>query len=155
MKDLPDESGFSSGAGTQQDDGRETKADKGVPEGERDQPGGATERRPGLPVLSHSEATIDRKDTNSSANVPSQSKNEPLGDRGHGDKTWTREQAEQGISNRPDDEVERFSVGRQPSGNDDSALDDGTNEKELEEAEEGVGEPNVAGRTNERSNDRR
>jgi hypothetical protein len=32
MKDLPDESGFSSGAGTQQNDKRGTTAAKGVPE---------------------------------------------------------------------------------------------------------------------------
>jgi hypothetical protein len=30
----------------------------------------------------------------------------PLGDRGRGNETWTPPQGEQGISNRPDDEVE-------------------------------------------------
>jgi hypothetical protein len=88
---------------------------------------------------------MDRKNTNPSANVPSPSKDEPFGDHGRGDKTWTPEEGEQGISNRPDDEVESFPAGRQPSGNDDSAFDDGINEKELEQAE-GIGEPNVAGR---------
>jgi hypothetical protein len=62
---------------------------------------------------------MDRQDTNPSAHVPSQGKNEPLGDRAQRDKTWIPKEGEQGISNRPDDEVE---------------------------AEEGIGEPNVAGR---------
>ena len=41
---------------------------------------------------------------NPSANVPKQGAAEPLGDRGHGDKTWTPEPGEQGISNRVGDE---------------------------------------------------
>ena len=49
---------------------------------------------------------MDRKDTNPSANVPSQSNKEPLGDRGQGDKTWSPQEGEQGISNRPDDLAE-------------------------------------------------
>jgi hypothetical protein len=44
------------------------------------------------------------KHTNSNANVPEQEPNEPLGDRGQGDKTWSPEQGKQGISNRPGDE---------------------------------------------------
>ena len=39
-----------------------------------------------------------------SANVPRQNAEEPLGDRGKGDKTWSPEQGEQGISNREGDE---------------------------------------------------
>ena len=38
-----------------------------------------------------------------SANVPRQDAEEPLGDRGKGDKTWSPEQGEQGISNREGD----------------------------------------------------
>jgi hypothetical protein len=45
------------------------------------------------------------KETNPSANVPVQDGDEPLGDRGNGDKTWTPRPGEQGISNRPDDEA--------------------------------------------------
>ena len=41
---------------------------------------------------------------NPSANVPKQGAAEPLGDRGKGDKTWTPEAGEQGISNRVGDE---------------------------------------------------
>ena len=42
--------------------------------------------------------------THPSANVPQQNPDEPLGDRGNGDKTWSPEQDEQGISNRVGDE---------------------------------------------------
>ena len=41
---------------------------------------------------------------NPRANVPKQEPEEPLGDRGHGDKTWAPEPGEQGISNRIGDE---------------------------------------------------
>ena len=47
---------------------------------------------------------MDSKHTNPGANVPEQNPNEPLGDRGRGDKTWSPEQGEQGISNREGDE---------------------------------------------------
>jgi hypothetical protein len=47
---------------------------------------------------------MNRPDTNPSANVPAQSPEEPLGDRGGGDKTWSPAQGEQGISNRVTDE---------------------------------------------------
>jgi hypothetical protein len=46
---------------------------------------------------------MDSKDHNPSANVPAQSDEDPKGDRGHGDKTWTPPADEQGISNRPGD----------------------------------------------------
>ena len=39
-----------------------------------------------------------------SAAGPRQRPDEPLGDRGQGDKTWTPDPGEQGISNRADDE---------------------------------------------------
>lgn len=38
------------------------------------------------------------------ANDPTQGPEEPLGDRGRGDETWSPEQDEQGISNRVGDE---------------------------------------------------
>jgi hypothetical protein len=38
------------------------------------------------------------------ANVPNQGPDEPRGDRGQGDRTWSPEQGEQGISNRVGDE---------------------------------------------------
>jgi hypothetical protein len=40
----------------------------------------------------------------SSTAVPSPRPAEPLGERGHGDRTWTPEPGEQGISNRVGDE---------------------------------------------------
>ena len=46
---------------------------------------------------------MDSKKTNPSANVPEQESDEPLGDRGRGDRTWAPESGEQGISNRPGD----------------------------------------------------
>ena len=47
---------------------------------------------------------MDSKRTNPNANVPEQKPDEPRGDRGRGDKTWTPKPGEQGISNRPGDE---------------------------------------------------
>ena len=47
---------------------------------------------------------MDSKYTNPSTNVPEQDPNEPLGDRGKGDKSWSPQQGEQGISNRIGDE---------------------------------------------------
>ena len=41
---------------------------------------------------------------NPTASVPEQGPDNPLGDRGQGDKTWSPEQGEQGISNRVGDE---------------------------------------------------
>ena len=46
---------------------------------------------------------MDSKYTNPNANVPEQNPEEPLGDRGRGDKTWSPPADEQGISNRPGD----------------------------------------------------
>jgi hypothetical protein len=46
---------------------------------------------------------MDSKYTNPNANVPEQDPEEPLGDRGRGDKTWSPPADEQGISNRPGD----------------------------------------------------
>ena len=47
---------------------------------------------------------MDSKGHNPSANVPAQTDEDPKGDRGGGDKTWTPPANEQGISNRPGDE---------------------------------------------------
>jgi hypothetical protein len=44
------------------------------------------------------------KDHNPGANVPKQPADEPRGDRGSGDKTWSPDDGEQGISNRVEDE---------------------------------------------------
>jgi hypothetical protein len=49
---------------------------------------------------------MDRKDTNPSSNVPAQRPDEPRGDRGQGNKPWTPDSGEQGISNRADDAAE-------------------------------------------------
>jgi hypothetical protein len=43
--------------------------------------------------------------TSPQANVPVQRDDEPAGDRAHADKTWMPPSGEQGISNRPDDEL--------------------------------------------------
>ena len=50
---------------------------------------------------------MDSKAHNPSANVPKQSDDEPRGDRGRGDKTWSPNPGVQGISNRPDDLTRR------------------------------------------------
>jgi hypothetical protein len=47
---------------------------------------------------------MNQKATNPTANVPKQTPEEPLGDRGADDKTWTPPKGEQGISNRPNDQ---------------------------------------------------
>ena len=46
---------------------------------------------------------MDSKYTNPNANVPEQDREEPLGDRGRGDKTWSPPADGQGISNRVGD----------------------------------------------------
>ena len=43
------------------------------------------------------------KNKNPNANVPEQEPTKPRGDRGNGNKTWSPEQGEQGISNRVGD----------------------------------------------------
>jgi hypothetical protein len=48
---------------------------------------------------------MDSKDHNPSASIPAQTDEDPQGDRGGGDKTWTPLADEQGISNRPGDEA--------------------------------------------------
>jgi hypothetical protein len=46
------------------------------------------------------EATVQKPE------APRQTTDEPLGDRGQGDRTWSPPEGEQGISNRPDDQEE-------------------------------------------------
>ena len=58
---------------------------------------------------------MNRKDTNPSANVPTQLPEEPLGDRGRDHKTWTPAEGEQGISNRVMDEDEEAENESDPS----------------------------------------
>jgi hypothetical protein len=53
---------------------------------------------------------------NPNSNTPQQDENDPLGDRGDGDRTWSPEQGEQGISNRVGDE--------NPEANDDEGFDE-------------------------------
>ena len=90
---------------------------------------------------------MNSKDTNPNANVPRQDPNEPLGDRGQGDKTWSPEQGEQGISNRPDDEV-----GQETDDEDDDFDEDDEDAEEDEDAEgvKGEGQPT---RTKNRGSD--
>ena len=48
--------------------------------------------------------SVDSNYKNPDANTPEQKPNEPLGDRGARDRTWSPEQDEQGISTRVGDE---------------------------------------------------
>ena len=70
------------------------------------------------------------KDTNASVKVPEQDSNEPLGDRGEGDKSWKPERGEQGISNRPDDEA------AQEADDDDDDFAEDEDDDDDEEAED-------------------
>jgi hypothetical protein len=76
---------------------------------------------------------MNSKDTNPNANVRQQNSNEPLGDRGEGDKTWSPEPGEQGISNRPDD-----AVGQDTDDEDDDFDEDDDEDAEEDEDAEGV-----------------
>ncbi len=57
---------------------------------------------------------MDIKNNHTSANVTNPTE-EPKGDRGSGDKTWSPAHGEQGISHRPDDESDRFPAGVEPT----------------------------------------
>ena len=75
---------------------------------------------------------MDSKDHNPSANVPAQTDEDPKGDRGRGDKTWTPPADEQGISNRPGDGSESTAGGTAPPrslGRDDVIEDNIENEE--------------------------
>lgn len=77
---------------------------------------------------------------NPTANVPQQRSEDPLGDRGYGDKTWTPSPGEQGISNRegdvePDPESDPTSFGH--DGKDVvSMVDEEPSDDEFEDDEE-------------------
>jgi hypothetical protein len=77
---------------------------------------------------------MNSKDTNPNANVPRQNSDEPHGDRGQGDKTWSPEQGEQGISNRPDD-----AVGQETEDEDDDFDEDEDDDEDAEEDEDAEG----------------
>ena len=55
---------------------------------------------------------------NNPAPVPQTPVPEPKGDLGQGHKTWSPEQGEQGISNRPDDETDAMPDGDEESDDD-------------------------------------
>jgi hypothetical protein len=57
---------------------------------------------------------MDSKDHNPSAHVPAQTDEDPKGDRGRGDKTWTPPADEQGISNRRGDKSASIESGAAP-----------------------------------------
>ena len=73
--------------------------------------------------------------TNTRTNGPA-APEEPKGDLGHSHKTWTPESGEQGISNRPDDEVSAVSNG--DPADDDAAFngDDDDDDEDIEEESE-------------------
>jgi hypothetical protein len=59
--------------------------------------------------------------------------NDPKGDLGHGNKTWSPDEGEQGISNRPDDEADGVPDGDEA---DDAAAFNGDDDDDEEEDEE-------------------
>jgi hypothetical protein len=83
---------------------------------------------------------MDSKDHNPSASVPAQTDEEPKGDRGRGDKTWTPPADEQGISNRPGDEAEPLEGGTAPqrSASRDEGIEDIIEDEENRNAEKDV-----------------
>jgi hypothetical protein len=58
---------------------------------------------------------LNEKERNPSANVPTQLPEEPLGDRGRGDKPWTPAAGDEGISNRVMDEDQEAEEATDPS----------------------------------------
>lgn len=74
------------------------------------------------------------KQKNPNAKVPEQELNEPLGDRGQGDKTWSPEQDKQGISNRLGDAEEEKT---DDEDEDDDFDEDDDSEEDDAEGEEG------------------
>ena len=67
---------------------------------------------------------------------------EPKGDLGHGNKTWSPDEGEQGISNRPDDEADGVPDGDEAddaaafNGDDDAEEEEDDGEDDEEEEEE-------------------
>ena len=83
---------------------------------------------------------MDSKVHNPSANVPAQTDEDPKGDRGQGDKTWTAPADEQGISNRRGDESEfvEGSTGQPRSLGRDEVIEDHTENEENRNAQKEV-----------------
>ena len=73
---------------------------------------------------------MTQKQSNPNANVPKQTPDQPLGDRGHGDKTWAPAEGAQGISNRPDDESARRQTGGHTDPSSDETLDAAPDEED-------------------------
>jgi hypothetical protein len=77
--------------------------------------------------------------TNTRTNAPRSE--EPQGDLGHGHKTWTPEDGEQGISNRPDDEAAGAPPDDDQEEDDDEAFD-GDDEDDDDADDEGEEDEN-------------
>jgi hypothetical protein len=75
---------------------------------------------------------MNQKHTNPSANVPAHDADEPRGDRGKGDRTWTLDQGEQGISSHPDDQA----ADAEPDEDDEFDDDEDADEEEDDEVDE-------------------
>lgn len=75
---------------------------------------------------------MNSKRTNPQANVPAQRDDEPAGDGGRADRTWMPPSGEQGISNRPDDEL----GAADDDGEDVAATSEDENADDFEKAED-------------------
>jgi len=95
----------------------------------REQPEPLTAPSSAQPIPKPGEQEMNRKDTNTSANVPVARTDQPRGDRGQGDRTWAPARGEQGISNRADDDADANEEG-------DSETDDSEGQDEGEEVGE-------------------
>jgi hypothetical protein len=100
-------------------------------------------------------AFMDGKLHNPNANVPAQTDEDPKGDRGHGDKTWTVPTDEQGISNRPGDESESIdsNTAQQRSLGRDEVIEDNTENEENRNVQKDV-QQSPEGRTRRRGTTR-
>ena len=83
---------------------------------------------------------MDSKDHNPSSNVPLQTDEDPKGDRGQGDKTWSPPADEQGISNRPGDAARpsEATTAQQRSLSRDEVLEDDVEDEENRHVEKDV-----------------
>ena len=79
---------------------------------------------------------MNSKTTNPQANVSAHRDDEPAGDRGRDGKTWMPPSGEQGISNRPDDELDAADDdgedGAATSEDEDDDEDDGAEDDDAE-----------------------
>jgi hypothetical protein len=80
---------------------------------------------------------MDVKENDGRPNVTNPTE-EPKGDRGNGDKTWSPDHGEQGISNRPDGESDRLpaGVGTTDEADDESAFGNDDDEEHEENEDE-------------------